>query len=255
MALFCDGPISDSADLQQYENAILNVASTESIDLGSKLQLAQQDLANELCLFFRRRTSRHDYLWAVQNSQDLKDVVVTGPLRQWHIHTTLALVYRDAYNNQLNNRYQGKWAEYEKLAKQSERTYFQIGVGLVADPVPIGSPPVLSAVPGTGAGGTFYVAATWLNASGDEGAPSAIVQLTTSDGQQLVATVGAAPQNVTSWNAYVGVSPSSVSLQNQSPLGTSSNWTMASGLNAGVPLPSGQLPTWFMVDHRVVERG
>ena len=41
MALFFDGPISTAADLQQYENAILNVASTENIDLGDKIQLAQ----------------------------------------------------------------------------------------------------------------------------------------------------------------------------------------------------------------------
>ena len=63
-------------------------------------------------------------------------MVVTEPMRQWHIHKTLVLIYRDAYNNQLNDRYQGKWAEYEALAKASAQTYFQIGVGLVADPVP-----------------------------------------------------------------------------------------------------------------------
>jgi hypothetical protein len=101
----------------------------------------------------------------------------------------------------------------------------------------------------------FYVAATWVNESGDEGAPSDIVQLTTSNGQQLVVTVSGPPLNVTSWNAYVGVSPSSLNLQNQSPLGTSSIWTMSSGLNPGTPLPSGQRATWFVVDHRVIERG
>ena len=46
-----------AADLQQYENSILNVASTENIDLAAKLMLAQQDLANELVLFLLRRSS------------------------------------------------------------------------------------------------------------------------------------------------------------------------------------------------------
>ena len=48
MALFNDGPISTAADLQQYENSILTVASTENIDLAAKILLAQQDLANEV---------------------------------------------------------------------------------------------------------------------------------------------------------------------------------------------------------------
>jgi hypothetical protein len=79
--------------------------------------------------------------------------------------------------------------------------------------------------------------------------------LGTSDGQQLLVTVSNPPQNVTSWNVYVGTSPASLNLQNQSPLGTSNSWIMSSGLNPGTALPTGQLPTWFVVDHRVIERG
>jgi hypothetical protein len=260
MALFNDGPISTAADLQQYENSILTVASTENIDLADKLTLAQQDLANEVVLFLLRRPNRSDYsLWAGSsgplNSRNVSNVVVTDPLREWHVHKTLALVYRDAYNNQLNNRYQGKWAEYEVLAKRSARTYFQIGVGLVANPVPQASVPTLATVAGTAAGGTFYVAVTWLNATGEEGAPSQFAQLSTSDGQQLLVAVGNPPQNTTTWNVYVGTSPITLMLQNAEPLAPSAGWTMTSALNAGVTLPAGQLPTWFAVDHRVIERG
>src|ERR1700687_2669910 len=92
-----------------------------------------------------------------------KCVAVTGPLRQWHIHKTLALVYRDAYNNQLNDRYQGKWTEYEQLAKASAQTYYQIGVGLVAATVPKAAAPLLSSAAGTAAAGMFYVAVTWVS--------------------------------------------------------------------------------------------
>jgi hypothetical protein len=255
MALFSDGPISDAADLQRYENAILNVASAESIDLGSKIMLAQQDLGNEILLFLFRRSSLAEYSVGLRRQRGVKDVVVTNPMRQWHVHKTLSLIYRDAYNNQLNDRYQGKWAEYELLAKASARTYFQIGVGLVADPVPKAGVPMVSSVAGTAAGGTFYVAVTWVNAAGQEGTPSDFVPLVTNDGQQLLVTIGVAPQSATNWNLYVGTSPTMLSLQNQAPLGTSSNWTMTSGLNPGRPLQGGQEPTWFVVDHRVIERG
>lgn len=254
MALFSDGPISDAGDLQRYENAILNVAAIESIDLGAKIMLAQQDVANDLLLFLFRRASLRDYSLAFRRAQGVKDVVVTEPLKQWHVHKTLALIYRDAYNNQLNDRYQGKWTEYEQLAKASAQTYFQLGVGLVADPVAKACAPVLSTVAGTAAGGMFYVAVTWVNASGQEGAPSSLAQSGTSAGQQLVVTVGSAPPNVTSWNVYVGTSPAALNLQNQSAAAISS-WTMTSGPNPGTPIPMGQVPTWFIVDHRVMERG
>jgi hypothetical protein len=255
MALFCDGPISDAADLQRYENAILSVASAESIDIGAKITMAQEDLANEILLFLIRRRPYRDYAWGTQQDRDLKDVVVTDPLRPWHIHKTLSLVYRDAYNNQLNNRYLGKWTEYEQLAQASALTYFQIGVGLVANPVPKAGAPSLSIAVGAGSGGMFYVAATWVSGAGGEGAPSESVQLSTSAGQQLVATVSEPPAGVTGWNVYVGASPATLALQNPSPLATSSSWTMTSGPNSGAALPSGQKPTWYVVDERVIERG
>jgi hypothetical protein len=125
----------------------------------------------------------------------------------------------------------------------------------VADPVPKGCEPVLSTVEGTAAGGMFYVAVTWVNAGGQEGVPSSFAELGTSNGEQLVATVSAAPENVTAWNVYVGTAPGAVSLQGQILVGTSSSWTMTSGPNPGAPLPAGQLPTWFIVDHRVIQRG
>jgi hypothetical protein len=260
MALFNDGPISTAADLQQYENSVLTIASTENIDLAAKITLAQQDLANEVVLFLLRRPHGSDNsLWGDSSGalrcRDLTDVVVTEPLRKWHVHKALALVYRDAYNNQLNGRYQGKWTEYEDLAKASGRTYFQIGVGLVADPIPQASVPTLSSAVGIAAGATFYVAVTWVDTTGQEGAPSEFAQLGTSDGQQLLVTVSNPPQNVTNWNVYVGTSPATVNLQNQSPLGTDDSWIMTAGLIPGTPLPGGQLPTWFVVDHRVIERG
>lgn len=255
MALFTDGPISDAADLQRCENDILSVATVEGIDLGAKLRLAQEDLAHEVVLFLLRRGSYRNWPLQVQRAREVNDIVVTGPMRQWHVHKTLALIYRDAYNNQLNDRYQGKWQEYEQLAKSSENTCFQIGIGLVADPVAKAPVPTLASVTGAGSGATYYVAVTWVNASGQEGAPSDFAELSTSDGQQLVVAVSNSPQNVTGWNVYVGVSPGTVTLQNSGPLTPVSSWTMTSGLNTGARLPEGQRPTWFVVDHRVIQRG
>jgi len=255
MALFTDGPISSAKDLQEYEASVLSDANAEGIDVVAKVTLAQQDLANELILFLLRRAPFRDYQPEVRRSRGLADVVVTDALRQWHIHKALALVYRDAYHNQLNDRYQGKWNEYEQLAKGSSRTYFQLGVGVVADPIPKATTPGLSSVAGNAAGATFYVVATWVNSTGQEGAPSAFAQLSTSTGQVLAVALTGAPQNAVGWNAYVGASPGAVTRQNESPLGIGSSWTMTGGLNPGPPVTMGQKPAWFIVDHRVIERG
>jgi len=255
MALFHDGPLNDAADLQRYENDILNVASVEGIDLGVKIFLAQEQVANDLVLFRLRRSSLREPWLGLQGVREVRDVVVTPPLQQWHVYKTLALVYRDAYSNQLNDRYQGKWQEYEKLAKAGERTYFQIGVGLVADPVPKAPAPTLTNITGPGSGGSYYVAVTWVNAAGQEGAPSELGEFSTTDGQELVVAAGTPPQNVIGWNVYVGLTPTTLTLQNTPPLTIGDTWKMTTGPNPGTPLPEGQRPTWFLVDHRAIERG
>ena len=121
MALFTDGPINGTMDLENYENSILSVANAERIDLAGKSTLAQNEIATELLLFLLRRCRQPDFQWSVTTRQSMGvgDIFVTDPLRRWHAHKTLALVYRDAYNNQLNDRYKGKWKEYEQLAKVS----------------------------------------------------------------------------------------------------------------------------------------
>jgi hypothetical protein len=255
MALFTDGPISSAQDLQEYDSSVLTVANAEGIDVAVKVTLAQQDLGNELMLFLIRRAPLREYQPNFRRPRGLTDVVVTEALQQWHIHETLALVYRDAYYNQLNDPYQGKWNEYEQLAKASSRTYFQLGVGVVADPIAMAPTPALSSVAGTGSEETFYVAATWVNATGQEGAPSAYAELSTAAGTDLVVILTGPPQNAVGWNVYVALAPSAPTRQNDAPLAPGSSWTMTGALSPGAPLPLGQQPAWFIVDHRVIERG
>ncbi len=45
----------------------------------------------------------------------VSDVVVTRQMKRWHALHTLEIVYRDAFNNQLNDRYQAKFVEYQEL--------------------------------------------------------------------------------------------------------------------------------------------
>ena len=255
MALFTDGPINKMIDLQNYENAILDVVSTENIDFDGKIALAQSELATELTLFLLRRFPQRDFQTTIRRTIGVTDVAVTDELRRWHAHKALAMVYRDAYNNQLNDRYRGKWTQYEQLAKQSLQDYLQIGIGLVANPIPRAALPVLSTAVGAASAATFYVAVTLLNAQGQENSPSDVAQIVTLDGQQLVVTSPNPPAIGTSWNAYVGASPNLLGLQNASPIAVGANWTMTAGLMQGVRPGDGQQPAWFLADQRLIERG
>ncbi len=255
MALFTDGPINNMLDLQNHDNAILDVVSTESIDLDGKIALAQHEMATELTLFLLRRLPQRDFQTTVRRVVGVSDVVVTDQLRQWHAHKALALVYRDAYNNQLNARYQGKWTLYEQLTKQSLQNYLKIGVGLVANPIPKAAVPTLRAVTGRASGLTYYVSTTWVNQQGQEGSPSDIAQMSTLDGQQLVVTSPSPPATVTAWNAYVGNSPDTLSLQNVNPIAAGVDWTEPGVLTQGVRPGDGQPPTWFLADQQLIERG
>jgi hypothetical protein len=257
MALFTDGPINEAIDLQNYENAILTVANSEQIDLAGKGALAQGEIASKLILFLLRRFRQPDVLWTVtyRRTIGVGDVVVTDPLRRWHALQTLALVYRDAYNNQLNDRYKGKWAEYEQLAADAAESYFQIGVGLVSGPIPKAALPLLTTIFGSGSAATYYAAVAWVNQTGQAGSASEVAQLTLSTGQQLVVAAVHPPPNATGWNAYIGEAPEATSLQNSGPIAIGNTWTLAAALQAGAPPGRGQEPTWFLVDQRLIERG
>ena len=255
MALFTDGPISAAKDLQEYESSVLSDAQAEGINVAAKVALAQQELGSELIVFLVRRARFRDDYPNVRNARGTTDVVVTDTLRQWHIHKTLAMVYRDAYNNQLNDRYKGKWTQYEQLEEASARMCFQLGVGVVADPVVKAPTPALASIPGSGPAGTYYVAASWVNVAGQEGVPSDTTKLSNSAGQVLTVALAAPPQNAVGWNVYVGVSPTALAIQNDTPLRIDSSWVMSGGLIPGAVPTMGQTPDWFIVDHHVIERG
>ncbi len=255
MALFSDGPINGAVDLQNYESSILNVASTEGIDLGAKVKLAQEDIANQLTLFLLQRSSIQGYQGPVWRRLTVNDVVVTAPLRQWHAHKTLAMIYRDAYNSQLNDRYQGLLTAYEQLAKTSRETYLRIGVGVVADPIVKPAPPMLSRIAGPGAAATYCLSVTWVNQSGQESAASDVSLISTSDGEQLVVQPTGAPINALGWNLYVGTAPDALGRQNDGPLGINESWTSSVGIRQGNRPSGGQQPTWYFVDNRVMDRG
>ncbi len=248
MALFTDGNISSTEDLAAHDSNVLTVANTEGIDLSQKARLALDELAVELTTLVPR----------TDVGDPLESVVVTAPLRLWHAFHTLELVYRDAYNSQLNDRYKGRWEEYRKLSGWAAARLLETGVGMVAEPVPQAGKPRLSIATGEGSTDTrtYYARAALVNARGEEGAAGDWAIQTVPGGCSLVAQAPAAMRSGLQWNVYVGWGAEETIRQNSSPLATTEIWLETGPLTTEGPRPGpGQSPTYLRALPRMLQRG
>ena len=237
MALFTDGPISTIEELAGHDSQLLNVATVEGINVTTKSVLAQEELGIELETLLER--------WLVSK------VVVTPPMRLWHAYLTLEMVYQDAYNNQLNDRYANKRDEFRDLARWAMDRLIRLGVGLVEHPVPKAAAPAVTVTPGPLADGTYYVTMSWVNEAGEEGAAADAASVTTAS-STFVVTPQRAPEVAAGWNVYAGADPDHMVRQNEIPNPSGSIWVQPAPLTAEGKWPGcGQAPNRL---HRVARR-
>jgi len=255
MALFTDGAISSIENLTDQDSSVLEVSNVEGINLTTKLALAKEEIGIDLTSLFQRYRT-NTFPVTGQPVLDLQHVAITTPVRLWHTYQTLTMVYRDAYYNQLNDRYRGKWDEYRSLAKWAQNKLLETGVGVVFDPVPQALAPVLTAVSGTGTGGTLFVSVSFLNAKAEEGSASDVTSIILAPNQAISIGAAAAPVNAQSWNVYVGGDPTQLALQNVTPLDLLANWVYSTATaQAGRQPGSGQAPNFTRQLPRMLQRG
>jgi hypothetical protein len=169
---------------------------------------------------------------------------------------TLAIVYRDAFNNQLNDRYQVKWQEYQELARNARQRTIKFGIGLALNPIPQAATPILGTAAGAGTGGTFYIQVSWVTATGQEGTPSQVTALGVMAGSDLTVQTVNAPAVATSYNVYAGSSVSMLALQNPTPIGVGESFAMPDGgLIAGTAPGTGQAPDVYIAGGPMLRRG
>jgi len=246
--LLTDTPPIGIEDLADHETSILDTAGAEGINLTVKIGLARDEVGLQM-------QSRFPQLGLVNIG--LMNVVITPALRLWLIFHTLEIVFRDAYHNQLNDRYKAKWDEYKDLSTFASGLLFQIGIGTVVDPIPQADPPRLSLVPGALTPAKYFVQVAWRNVSGEEGNPSVMTALDVTAGNTLQVQAVNPPANAASWNVYAGATPDSLFLQNPAPLSPSASWTApGSALLTSGPQPgTGQQPVFLSPAPRILLRG
>ncbi|MGD0771590.1 MAG: hypothetical protein ABSC05_02090 [Candidatus Solibacter sp.] len=259
MALFTDGAIASIEELSGHDTQLLSVATVEGIDVTRKLALAQEELGIEVAGLLEGVASTAVYevaglVGGLAAIPALGQVAVTPPLKLWLIFRTLEMVYADAYNSQLNDRYAGRRDEYHEMAAWAYNHVIQSGLGIVANPVARAATAAPQPSAGSLAAGTYYVAIAWTNLAGDEGASSIPATITVAAGSFSVQTT--TPANVKGWNVYCGTGPTTMTIQNPAVLAPGQTWVQPDTLSTtGRLAGNGQAPTYRLPVPRTIQRG
>lgn len=255
MALFVDGPAATIDDLTNQDCGFLEVAQTCGINATVKLALAHEEITTDLELWLEHsRPTAADMIW--RPSLRIEQIVVTAPLKRWETMQSLALFYRDAYFSQFADRYQAKWDEYATLTRAAYEKFLANGMGLVNDPIRQAVPPQLASVPGPQKGGTFYASVSWVNATGQEGAPSVASSIAIPDGNLMTVSATNPPANARGFNVYAGANLSALTQQNNTFLPLNGSYTFVPGFVNSGNLPGlGQKPDFVRPLPRTLLRG
>jgi hypothetical protein len=250
MALFTDGPASAFEDLRAQDSQLADVASVEGIDVTTKMGLASGELSLEMSVMLSRVGQS-----GTSQTYTIANVVVTPALKLWHTYRTLELVYRDAYCNQLNDRYSAKRDQFKQLGVWAKERLVEAGIGVVAAPLGKPEAPDLAVTSGALAAGTYYLGTSWVNAAGEESECSDPT-VVTATGSGYKVTVTDAPSGATGWNVYAGTSPDGMTRQNGTPVALGSSWQMSGTLGSGGSAPGdGQEPVSIVPAPRSLRRG
>lgn len=251
MGLFRDAVNKSLETLAEYDSSVFTVAYVEKIDLREKLKIAHREVKLSLIGFLQKNASIYD----LQDAESLVDrVVLTEGLEHWLNYQALAVTYRDAFGQQLNDRYRAKWTEYERLAREAREQVFRTGVGLVHEPLPQMSRPSLELIPGPHSYGAYWVRVAAVRRS-TEGEASPAASIEAQPNTTLRVRISKLPAGADGWNVYVGSSPDGLSRQNPAPV-TSLEWTLPDvGILPGPGPSAGQLPDYYVRLRRILHRG
>lgn len=245
MALFVDSTNPTVQDLLRYDKNLLDVGSAEGLDCSEKLILAKEYVGSELEAFLRRE----------RPGTMLESVVATEPIRRWTAEVALSLFYRDAHYSQLNERYRGKWKEYDAISKETRRFIFESGVGCVGSPVRKAQRPILWATTGVLAAGSYFVRICWVGPGGTMGEASDIATYTLSAPGGLLVSPASVPDGIVGWHVFAGELEDQIQRQSDAPLPIPGSWQIQSGLTAGARPADGQSSDFFVVARNVILRG
>ncbi len=259
MALFTDVQLITPQDLLPYESSLLQIASTQSINLDQKIALAKHAVGEKLMLFLQD-AGVSDPQWLSRLVIGLSTVVVTPPLKRWLCYESLARVFAEAYDLQLNTRFKAKFTEYQLEVRHASDQALHAGLGIVYKPLPKPKMPQVAVQAGIAPAEPLYVQVSWLDSQGNESALSPVNGVVANSQSSIsVQTAEGAlqsPPAALGWNVYVGSNEDVITLQNENPLSIGSTWSLpASGIANGRSGGDGQVPDFIVPISRQIRRG
>jgi hypothetical protein len=259
MALFTDDAVVTLDDLLPFEASLAQVAASHGINVDTKISLSIANIGNKL-LTWLHSVRASDPQWLTRGHLGLSTIVVTPALHNWICFEALTRFFSEAYNVQLNTRFQGKWTEYQKEASEAAATFFMSGVGVVNQPLPRPQLPLVSVQDGIVAAQAIFIQTAWVDTLGNEGALSPVNGQVLSGANSVVVAMAegaiAVPGAATGWNIYASATQTGLSLQNLAPLPIGSTWQLpTTGLIAGSAPKDGQKPDYHVTLSRQIKRG
>jgi hypothetical protein len=190
----------------------------------------------------------------------LGNVVMTPPLQRWLCYAVLSQVFAEAYNVQLNDRFKNKWQEYAGRAKAAESALYQLGIGVVWQPLPQPPEALVTIGAGNQPAGIITVQTAWFDANGNESVLSPLIPITLGASSSFTVAMGAAPGQppiwAAGWNVYIGANGATASRQNASPIPSNGNWPLPGvGVVSGAAAVGGQAPDAYIIDPQRMQRG
>jgi hypothetical protein len=185
-----------------------------------------------------------DPQWLNRRLLGLSTIVVTPPLQRWLCLESLSHFFSEAYNIQLNARFQGKWTEYRQLASAAANSTMLSGLGIVYKPLHEPALPLVTVGAGTLPAQALFVQTAWTDAFGDESSPSPVSGMVLPANSSVTVAMAEgsshAPQAAVGWNVYMSSTSTGLTLQNTTPVAIGANWSLPT---AGVNNNSGQITT------------
>jgi hypothetical protein len=259
MALYTDAGVVTINDLLKYEGTLVQVASGHDINVDTKIALATSAIGDRLMLWLLN-IGASDPQFVTRPVIGLSTVVVTDPLRRWLAFESLSRIFAEAYNLQLNTRFQGKWREYQTEAKSAADYAFQSGIGIVFNALSEPALPLVAIQSGAASASALFIQTTWVDVKGCESAPSPINGVILGDNSSISVAMAESVLNVPAaavgWNAYVGLNQNPPARQTSAPQQVGSTWQLpATGVVIGSLAGDGQMPNFFIRTSRQILRG
>lgn len=249
MAIYTDGSTITPENLRAFESAILDVASTEGIDITSKLALAHQELGFDVLLFLAGN--------GYDTPGQLGYVLRTEAMTASECYRAIELSYVDAYSSRLNDRYAAKRREYTDRYNAGLTHLMDIGVGLTSRPLPRPRALAVSAVAAGSLGASSYwVAAVRVGHDGEASALSEPALIDVAAGEVPAIASPNPSLHAQGWAVYASPNRDTLARQTPDVLPFGTPWQMpASGLRNDLEPLVEQGPEWFVRRRRILRRG